>query len=244
MLSPDVMAKLVAAEAPPAPKPGIVAPAEAMTLAAVADESTEANDPSAMDVAPMEVPHRVAARSDDNFKGYSEVGVASWYGSRFHGRPTADGETFNRLALTAAHPSMPLPSYVRVTNLENNRSITVRVNDRGPYVGDRLIDVSEQTAELLAFRRHGVTKVRVDYISKAPVGVDDGLKLLATYRGPSKPNGTLAAQAAPPMPTRVAFAEDEDASRAGEGAMDQLTKRPSVLDRILMAFDAAGTAEN
>ncbi len=187
------------------------------------------------------VPHKVAAAGD--VKNYSAVGMASWYGTQFNGRPTANGETFNRLALTAAHLSLPLPSYVRVTNLENNRSITVRVNDRGPYVGNRLIDVSEQTAELLAFRRHGTTRVKVDYVGPAPVDADDGQMLLATYRGPSKTRAAVVAAANRPLPTRVAFADEPDAG-SGARAMDQLTTRPSVMNRILMAFNVAGFAGN
>ncbi len=184
-----------------------------------------------------------AAAADDDVKHYSAVGLASWYGSQFHGRPTADGEIFNRLALTAAHPSLPLPSYVRVTNLDNNRSITVRVNDRGPYSHNRLIDVSEQTAELLAFRRHGLTKVRIDYVGPAPVDTNDGQMLLASYRGPPKPRATTVAQRQSAQPTRVAYA-DERTSDNGGGAIDELTTRPSVMNRILMAFNAASFAGN
>ncbi len=80
---------------------------------------------------------------------YTAVGLASWYGDDFHGRYTANGEIFDMNSLSAAHPTLPLPSYVRVTNLSNHRSVVVRVNDRGPYVGDRLIDVSVKTAKLL-----------------------------------------------------------------------------------------------
>jgi hypothetical protein len=79
--------------------------------------------------------------------GYSAVGVASWYGPSFHGRMTANGEVFDKMSITAAHPTMPLPSYVRVTNVGNGHSIIARVNDRGPYHGGRLIDVSQRVAE-------------------------------------------------------------------------------------------------
>ncbi len=187
------------------------------------------------------VPHQVSASAITDVKDYSAVGMASWYGAQFHGRPTADGETFNRLALTAAHLTLPLPSYVRVTNLENNRSITVRVNDRGPYSHDRLIDVSEQTAELLAFRQHGLTKVRVDYVGPAPVDTDDGQLLLASYRGPAKQRATTVAAVARPEPTRVAFADEQ---QGGNGAMAELTTRPSVMNRILMAFNVASFTGN
>jgi rare lipoprotein A len=236
LLSPDVMARLVPDQAAVSSTDGLVTPAEGVTLAAA---SEQVDDPSVDAIAAARAPHAVPAQAIDTAKGYSEVGLASWYGSQFHGRATANGETFNRLALTAAHPSLPLPSYVRVTNLENNRSITVRVNDRGPYVGNRLIDVSEQTAELLAFRRNGTTRVKVDYVSPAPLDTDDGPMLLASYRGPSQPHRNIAATAAPPPPTRVAFAADDSGAEVGEGAMEHLTQPASVGDRIAMAFDAA-----
>jgi peptidoglycan lytic transglycosylase len=100
--------------------------------------------------------------------GYSAVGLASWYGGDFHGRLTADGETFDMNSLTAAHPTLPLPCNVRVTNLANRRSLVVRVNDRGPYVGHRVIDVSAKTAKLLGFYDHGLAKVKVEYVGRAP----------------------------------------------------------------------------
>ncbi|WP_321391195.1 septal ring lytic transglycosylase RlpA family protein [Emcibacter sp.] len=96
---------------------------------------------------------------------YLAEGMASWYGPKFHGRRTANGETFNMNALTAAHTTLPMPSYVRVTNLENGRSLILKVNDRGPFVGDRLIDVSRRSAQLLGFEQQGVTRVRVEAVS-------------------------------------------------------------------------------
>ena len=98
---------------------------------------------------------------------YSAVGVASWYGADFHGRHTANGETFDMNSLSAAHPSLPLPCNVRVTNLLNHRSIVVRVNDRGPYVGGRVIDVSAKTAKVLGFYEDGLSKVKVEYVGRA-----------------------------------------------------------------------------
>ncbi len=97
-------------------------------------------------------PYMVAGREyvPQEDVNYSAVGMASWYGDDFHGRYTANGEIFDMNSLSAAHPTLPLPSYVRVTNLANHRSIVVRVNDRGPYVGNRVIDVSVKTAKLLA----------------------------------------------------------------------------------------------
>ena len=95
---------------------------------------------------------------------YDRTGVASWYGPAFHGRPTANGERFDMNAVTAAHPTLPLPSRVRVTNLENGRRLEMRVNDRGPFVDGRLIDLSRRAAQLLGFHRKGLAKVRVEYL--------------------------------------------------------------------------------
>ncbi|MDD9992962.1 MAG: septal ring lytic transglycosylase RlpA family protein [Rhodospirillales bacterium] len=95
---------------------------------------------------------------------YDRTGVASWYGPAFHGRPTANGERFDMNGVTAAHPTLPLPSRVRVTNLENGRQLELRVNDRGPFVDNRIIDLSRRAAQLLGFKRKGLAKVRVQYL--------------------------------------------------------------------------------
>jgi rare lipoprotein A len=100
--------------------------------------------------------------------GYAQTGTASWYGTGFHGRPTANGEIFDQDALTAAHPTLPLPSLVQVTNLENGREVIVRVNDRGPFVGGRLIDLSRRAAEVLGFAQAGHARVHVRYLGPAP----------------------------------------------------------------------------
>lgn len=104
---------------------------------------------------------------------YDRVGTASWYGSDFHGRHTANGEIFDMHALTAAHPTLPLPSYAYVTNLSNSRTILVRVNDRGPYVGDRMIDLSKASADALGLRGSGTGQVRVRYAGPAPLDGND-----------------------------------------------------------------------
>ena len=113
---------------------------------------------------------------------YSAVGLASWYGDDFHGRYTANGEIFDMNSISAAHPTLPLPSYVRVTNIANHKSIVVRVNDRGPYVGNRVIDLSVKTAKLLGFYGNGVAKVKVEYVGRAPLVGSDDSKLMATLR--------------------------------------------------------------
>ena len=97
---------------------------------------------------------------------YSEVGIASWYGPDFHAKKTANGEKYNMHSLTAAHRTLPLPSIVKVTNLENGRSLVVRVNDRGPYARNRIIDVSKKVAQLLGFMEKGTAKVRVEILEK------------------------------------------------------------------------------
>jgi rare lipoprotein A len=131
----------------------------------------------------------------------SEVGLASWYGSEFHGHSTANGEIFDMGSLSAAHRTMPLPSYARVTNLRNGRSVVVRVNDRGPFVGGRMLDVSARVANLLDFNRTGVTKVRLDYIGKAPPAGSDGPSLLASLQtGATPPVAKPTLVAAHPQP--------------------------------------------
>ncbi len=132
---------------------------------------------------------------------YSAVGLASWYGDDFHGRYTANGEIFDMNSLSAAHPTLPLPSYVRVTNLNNHKSLVVRVNDRGPYVGNRLIDVSVRTAKLLGFYGNGLTKVKVEYVGRAPLEGSDNRKLAATLREPGSDSPVLMASNKPFAPT-------------------------------------------
>jgi rare lipoprotein A len=121
-------------------------------------------------------PYRVNGRVyvPREHEAYDQTGLASWYGELFHGRRTANGEIYDMEALTAAHPTLPIPSYARVTNLYNGRSVVVRVNDRGPYAHGRLIDLSWATASLLNIERPGVAKVRVQYLGDAPLDGDDG----------------------------------------------------------------------
>jgi rare lipoprotein A len=115
------------------------------------------------------------------------VGAASWYGDAFHGRRTANGEVYDKNSISAAHPTMPLPSYARVTNLRNHRSIIVRVNDRGPYHGGRIMDLSARAADALDYKRIGTARVKVEYVGKASLGGSDDSKLLATLRMDGQP---------------------------------------------------------
>lgn len=131
--------------------------------------------------------------------GYDRVGMASWYGHAFHGRRTANGEVFNKHRMTAAHPTLPMPVLVRVTNLNNGRSLVLRVNDRGPFVAGRIIDVSQGAAEALGFRQAGVARVRVQFVGRAdgagvpvagaPVGAPDVTP--ASAQGGTPPVGAL-----------------------------------------------------
>ena len=129
---------------------------------------------------PYTVAGRIYVPEED--VNYREEGMASWYGDDFHGRLTANGEVFDMASLTAAHPTLPMPCYARVTNLSNGKSLVVRVNDRGPYHGNRLIDVSNKAAELLEFKGNGVARVRVEYVGRAPLEGSDDRQLEATLR--------------------------------------------------------------
>lgn len=149
-------------------------------------------------------PYKVAGKwyTPKHDPNYDETGAASWYGPNFHGRKTANGEIFDQFAISAAHPTLPLPSYVRVTNLENNKSILVRVNDRGPFVSGREIDLSKRAAEMLDYTRKGTTRVRVRYVGKAPLEGDDTRMLLASFNKPTRMEQARGSN------TRIAFAEE------------------------------------
>ena len=124
---------------------------------------------------------------------YDETGIGSWYGTQFHGRLTANGEIFDRNTISAAHPTLPMPVNVRVTNLENGRSLVVRVNDRGPFVNGRIIDLSEKAADLLGYRGQGTARVRVTYLGRAD---PDG----PGYLPPQEETPTYIANAVPAAP--------------------------------------------
>ncbi len=133
---------------------------------------------------------------------YVETGVASWYGAKFHNRATANGELYNMNLVTGAHRTLPLPSMVRVTNLENGRSIKVRVNDRGPFARGRIIDMSRRGAELLSFRDKGTAKVRVEILP------EESRRLVAAIKGgvpatpPAEPVVVASAQTDMPLPSK------------------------------------------
>ena len=127
-------------------------------------------------------PYKVAGKTYQPVAGpgYVERGHASWYGQDFHGRSTANGEIFGAYYLTAASPVLPIPSYARVTNLENGRSVLVRINDRGPYLQGRVIDLSYQAASVLGYVEQGSAQVEVRYVGPAPLNGDDTKMLTAS----------------------------------------------------------------
>ena len=149
---------------------------------------------------------------------YDETGVASWYGPTFYGHPTADGEIYDAQALTAAHRTLPLPVNVRVTNLDNGKSLIVRVNDRGPFAKGRIIDVSERAAKLLGFYDFGTAKVRVTYVARAdlpngtpqpfgagmPPSVVQSVSAAPTQKIETSPLEAIPGAAATPPPVPVA----------------------------------------
>jgi len=189
--------------------------------------------------------------------GYHAEGIASWYGPDFHGRLTANGEVYDMHGISAAHTTMPLPSYARVTNLENGRSIIVRVNDRGPYVSNRIIDLSIGTAKALNFYGNGLARVRVEYVGRAPVEGSDDRMLLATLRDGQPapaPSRVMVAAAKPflsnlgepPLPPERPFTLGSAASRiAPEPAASEVTSvsrpqgKPTLRGSTASAADSA-----
>jgi rare lipoprotein A len=146
------------------------------------DDGPEANPPPNLDAVPDAVPreeplHRFANRTyvalgntytpQTTRRSHSEEGLASWYGRRFHGRKTASGEPYDMYAMTAAHPTLPIPSYARVTALDSGKSVVVRINDRGPFHGKRVIDLSYTAAHKLGYIKRGSTRVRVESLDPA-----------------------------------------------------------------------------
>ena len=150
-------------------------------------------------------PYTVAGRLyvPEEDRNYSATGLASWYGDDFHGRQTANGEVFDMTSISAAHPTLPMPSYARVTNLANGKSLIVRVNDRGPYHANRVMDVSYRAAKLLEFERMGTARVRVDYVGRAALDGSDDRQLMATLRTGEPappPSAVMVASAKPFVP--------------------------------------------
>ena len=190
---------------------------------------------------------------------YNKTGIASWYGEKFHGRRTANGEIYDMNALTAAHKTLPMPVRVRVTNLDNGRSLVLKVNDRGPFVNGRIIDVSRRAAQLLGFQKQGTAKVRVAIL-------DQGKPLVIAKKAvtpveqktalPALPRGDVTTQTlAPPPGTKQAGAQPTgnngtvriaNAAPIGTGplAPAQVVQQPVAPASIFIQAGAFALAEN
>lgn len=158
---------------------------------------------------------------------YRETGIASWYGAKFHGKRTANGETYDMNRLSAAHRTLPLPSMVRVVNLRNGRSIAVRVNDRGPFARGRIIDLSRRAAQLLGFEQQGTTPVRIEIMTQESrqlaLLAQQGNATAVAGAAPSKSDSVTVTALPPPgaasgaSPQKVQFAAATPAPRKRNG---------------------------
>ncbi|MBX2806673.1 MAG: septal ring lytic transglycosylase RlpA family protein [Hyphomicrobiales bacterium] len=168
---------------------------------------------------------------------YEETGVASWYGELFHGRRTANGEVYDMEALTAAHPTLPLPSYVRVTNLRNGRALVLRVNDRGPYSGSRLIDLSRAAASLLKMERAGTAPVRVQYLGRAPLNGSDRYErdFLARQRWAGPQIAYANSPGKPARRTRSASAQTRQINRKQKAPVNVASVTPGQVSNMRSA---------
>jgi len=171
---------------------------------------------------------------------HDETGIASWYGTKFHGRRTANGEIYDMNSLTAAHRTLPMPSYVRVTNLENGRSIVLRVNDRGPFAHSRVIDVSRRASQLLGFQRKGTAKVRVQILA------DKSRALKARLRGRDELARVGSPITVDRLPKAKVAAETLPAPAGSESSSVAQTEPPPrlVASNTTAASDAAAPAPN
>ncbi len=187
----------------------------------------------------------------ESSSGYTERGVASWYGRKFHGRLTSSREPYDMYAMTAAHKSLPLPTYVRVRNLSNNKSIVVRVNDRGPFVHNRIIDLSYAAALKLDMIENGTSLVEVSAISfDEPVG-DRPTSVTASAAPPARDVAAVAVQAIP-QPGQAATAEpaaapltaaERPAATAAEPVLPPPAATPAE-NRVFVQVGAFGSREN
>ncbi|RCK42996.1 hypothetical protein TH30_20020 [Thalassospira profundimaris] len=172
---------------------------------------------------------------------YSETGIASWYGPKFHGKKTANGEVFDQYEISAAHRTLPLPSIVRVTNLENGKSLKVRVNDRGPFAHGRIIDMSRRAAQLLGFEKKGTAKVMVEVIEA------ESRQIAAIAQGKAAPQVTVAEQntvtAAPRDVVETVRLDDGPITETGQPTTSQIKLTPPASGPILTSAPLEGTVE-
>ena len=186
---------------------------------------------------------------------YDETGIASWYGTKFHGRPTANGEIFDMNVLSAAHRTLPLPSIVRVTNLDNGRSLVLRVNDRGPFARGRILDASRRAAQLLGFETAGTAKMRVQILareSRVLAARLNGEATLAEVGTPITvarlPKAAVTSQSLAPVPGAVAAPAPREAAADGVsikpvGAAPPAAADPAAIVSGDVSVVAVGTSE-
>lgn len=222
--------------------PAVPALTGAATTAATADREPR---PEPHSRAGNHSPYQVFGRTYEvlpSAAGFVEQGVASWYGRKFHGRPTSNGERFDMHAISAAHKHLPLPTWVRVTNLDNGRTLEVRVNDRGPFHGDRVIDLSYAAAQALGYADQGVARVRIEAIDFAAAE--------PTLPASSEPRpGTPAVAPEPGVVVAAASAaaeriylqagafRDHDSARLLAAAIDDLVGHEAAVEMITHADD-------
>jgi rare lipoprotein A len=189
---------------------------------------------------PYTVRGRVYTPTED--PNYASTGKASWYGPNFHGRLTANGEVYDQYHLSAAHPTMPLPSYARVTNRNNGHSVVVRVNDRGPFSPGRIIDVSSKAAELLDFKRQGVATVDVAYVGPARMDGLDMPFLMASYRPAGQRGPVAAPEGQIATGVMVASTEIPSAALPGVGAAMPTQAQATMVEGVQSAQATAMVA--
>ncbi|RBP84166.1 septal ring lytic transglycosylase RlpA family protein [Marinomonas rhizomae] len=174
----------------------------------------------------------------DSAQGYVAEGTASWYGKKFHGHKTSNGETYDMYGFSAAHKSLPLPTYLKVTNLDNQRSVIVRVNDRGPFHGDRLIDLSYAAAARLDYHKKGLARVRIEAITPARGQSYSPPKIVA--KEPVTPPEALPAKvpSAPPV-EKVSTSSELAFSHLQMGAFSSEESADKLKQRLFEAFDTS-----
>ncbi|MDE8602393.1 septal ring lytic transglycosylase RlpA family protein [Marinomonas sp. RSW2] len=174
----------------------------------------------------------------DSAQGYVAEGTASWYGKKFHGHKTSNGETYDMYNFSAAHKSLPLPTYLKVTNLDNQRSVIVRVNDRGPFHGDRLIDLSYAAAARLDYHKKGLARVKVEAITPTQGGAYSPEK--SVPKTPARPLESLPAKALAIPPSEVSNASSELVfSHLQLGAFSAEESADLLRKRLFEAFDTS-----
>jgi rare lipoprotein A len=182
---------------------------------------------------------------------HDETGIASWYGDQFHGKRTANGETFNKNTLTAAHRTLQMPSLVRVTNLENGRSVVLRVNDRGPFAKSRIIDVSHQAANVLGFTGKGTARVRVQVLEResriladaAKKGYPPHVQMAMAYRRGEAPDGVqVASTDLPPIPANPSSVSEQDIDNLNKQLFRKYPVTPTQIYVQVGSFSNASNA--